>query len=122
MEENRIVRREHSFLHSPLKPQIFVSQNWEEWVGIDLGLMKFLLKLLKNPLISAVKKKKKLSFLHPTAHVVIAHSLQSEAAAIHQIFGETPIVCQSFFFFVCHSLQFSVTAHKSFFLFFFFVC
>ena len=50
MGVNEIVRREHSFLPFPSKPQVFVPQNLEEWEGINLGLMKFLLKSLKYPL------------------------------------------------------------------------
>ena len=47
---NGIVRRECSFLHFSLKTFNFCSpQNWEECEGMDLGLMKFLLKPLKYP-------------------------------------------------------------------------
>ena len=49
MGMNGMVKKEHSFLHFPSKPRIFVPQNWEEWVEMDLGLMKILLKLLKYP-------------------------------------------------------------------------
>ena len=52
MGVNGIVRREHSFLPFPSKPQVFVPQNLEEWEGINLGLMKFLLKSLKYPLLA----------------------------------------------------------------------
>ena len=50
MEGNRMVRRERSFLPFSLKTSNFCSpQNWEEWEGMNLGLMKFLLKPLKYP-------------------------------------------------------------------------
>ena len=44
-------RREHSFLSIPIKPQIFTFQNWEEFEGIELDLIIFLLKLPKYPCI-----------------------------------------------------------------------
>ena len=49
MGGNGIVWNEHSFLPFPSKFQIFVPPNWEEWEGMDLGLMKILLKFLKYP-------------------------------------------------------------------------
>ena len=52
MGGNGIGRREHSFLSIPLKPQIFIPpRNWEEWEGMKLDLMIFLLKLPKYPCI-----------------------------------------------------------------------
>ena len=53
-----------------LKTSNFCSpKNWEEWEGMDLGLMKFLLKSLKypfniSPFFSFSHKKIQLSFLH----------------------------------------------------------
>ena len=48
--------REHSLLSIPLKSQIFIPpppshRNWEEWKGMKLNLMIFLLKLPKYPYI-----------------------------------------------------------------------
>ena len=48
---NGIGRRECSFISIPLKLQIFIPQNWEEWKGMKLDLMSFLLKLPKYPYI-----------------------------------------------------------------------
>ena len=66
-----------------LKTSNFCSpKNWEEWEGMDLGLMKFLLKSLKypfniSPFFSFSHKKIQLSFLHN-----IIRPLQSEAAGL----------------------------------------
>ena len=49
---NEMGRTEHSFLSIILKPQIFIpSKNREEWEGMELNLMNFLLKLSKYPYI-----------------------------------------------------------------------
>ena len=41
---NEMGRTEHSFLSIILKPQIFIpSKNREEWEGMELNLMNFLL-------------------------------------------------------------------------------
>ena len=48
---NGIGRWERSFISIPLKLQIFIPQNWEEWKGMKLDLMNFLLKLPKYPYI-----------------------------------------------------------------------
>ena len=48
---NEMGRREHSFLSTILKPQIFIpSENRKEWEGMKLNLMNFFTKTLKIPL------------------------------------------------------------------------
>ena len=51
VEENGMVRREYSFPLKPSKSQIFVPQNWEEQEGMNLSLVKILLKFPKYPYI-----------------------------------------------------------------------
>ena len=41
----------HSFPF-PQNLKFFFPQNWEEWEGLNLGIMKFLLKSLKYPLLA----------------------------------------------------------------------
>ena len=49
---NGMSRRKHPFLFIPLKSQIFIPPEiGEEWEGIELDLMIFLLKLTKYPYI-----------------------------------------------------------------------
>ena len=47
---NQMVKREYSFSPKRSKSQIFVPPNWEEQKGMDLSLMKILLKFLNYPL------------------------------------------------------------------------
>ena len=89
----------------------FSPQNWEKWEGMDLGLMKFLLKSLKYPFnispFFSFSRKKNIAIILAD----IARPLQSEAAA----------TCLSFSF-VCCNFRLLLKPSMSIFFFFLFGC
>ena len=80
---------EHSFLPFSQNLKFLFSSNWKEWEGMDFGLMKILLKLLKYPFnlsrfytsqnlffcLNQSYKITQLSFLHYCSHCYCCSSL-----------------------------------------------